>query len=423
MPNPTTQVEAALNRFRQLGDVTDLQRQAAAMTQLTVMPANSHIHLPPNFSAFSSVHQAVDLATQQGIRLLGISNYYDYTVYGPFSELAVAGNIFPVYGTELIGMIPQLRDSGTRLNDPGNPGKIYICGKGITGLLKPSEKAEHWLDVIRSHDKQRMTEMIARVSKVFTQLGLDIELTFDQVVDGITKRYDCPRKTVWLQERHIAEAFEIALSDKLPADEFLPTLEKLLGKPSQAGGPQDTAVIQGELRSALMKAGKPAFVEEQFINLEAALELIEGLDGIACYPVLADGANPLCEFEQNPEKLAEKLKSLGFKAAELIPIRNAPDKLDHYTKALRRAGLIVTAGTEHNTPDLLPIMPRCSDGSEISQELQTIFWEGACVVAAHQYLKLNDQPGYAADDTGFNNEHIQSMARLGEIVMKHYVTN
>ena len=49
---------------------------------------NSHIHLPPNFSAFNSVQQAIDLASQQSVGVLGVSNYYDYDVYGQFVELA-----------------------------------------------------------------------------------------------------------------------------------------------------------------------------------------------------------------------------------------------------------------------------------------------------------------------------------------------
>ena len=29
-------------------------------------------------------------------------------------------------------MQADLRDAGVKVNDPGNPGKTYICGKGIT---------------------------------------------------------------------------------------------------------------------------------------------------------------------------------------------------------------------------------------------------------------------------------------------------
>ena len=29
-------------------------------------------------------------------------------------------------------MQADLRDAGIKVNDPGNPGKTYLCGKGIT---------------------------------------------------------------------------------------------------------------------------------------------------------------------------------------------------------------------------------------------------------------------------------------------------
>lgn len=419
MSDPTQQVDAALNRFRQLGDQAPLQQEATNVAELAVAPANSHVHLPPNFSAFSSVDQAVTLASEQGLAVLGVSNYYDYTVYGPFSEMAVKQGIFPLYGTELIGMMPELRDKGERLNDPGNPGKIYICGKGITGLQKPSEKAEHWLDTIRSNDKQRMAKMIELVSGVFQSHGLDVTLTFDQIVSDIATRYGCPAATVWLQERHIAEAFEKALNANISEAELPAVLEKLLGKPSKAASANDAATIQGELRSALMKAGKPAFVEEQFIELEGAMELIYGLQGIPCYPVLADGADPMCEFEQDPVQLAERIKALGFLAAELIPIRNSPQVLREFTQAFHDAGLIVTAGTEHNTPDLIPMMPTCKDGSEIAPDLQAIYWQGACCIAAHQYLKLNGEPGCTGVE--LSTTTIADLAKLGQVVMQRYV--
>ena len=85
--------------------------------------------------------------------------------------------------------------------------------------------------------------------------------------------------------------------------------------------------------------------------------------------------------------------------AEFIPVRNTPDVLARYVRAMRAAGLFVTAGTEHNTLDLLPLAPTCLGGAPIPDDIQDIFWEGACVVAAHQYLTLNGRPGFV-DDRG-----------------------
>ena len=48
---------------------------------------NAHIHLPPNFSAFETVSQAVGLAADQSVKVLGANNYYDYTVYTEMARL------------------------------------------------------------------------------------------------------------------------------------------------------------------------------------------------------------------------------------------------------------------------------------------------------------------------------------------------
>ena len=59
---------------------------------------NTHIHLPPNFSAFDTVEQAVRLASEQSLTVLGASNYYDYRVYREFSDRCGANGITPLYG-------------------------------------------------------------------------------------------------------------------------------------------------------------------------------------------------------------------------------------------------------------------------------------------------------------------------------------
>ena len=93
---------------------------------------------------------------------------------------------------------------------------------------------------------------------------------------------------------------------------------------------------------------------------------------------------------------------------------------------MRGAGLVLTAGTEHNTRDMLPIEPTCIDGRPIADEIREIFWEGACVVAAHQYLVMRGEPGYV-DLQGRPNasfatteERITAFRTLGAAVILQY---
>src|SRR5579862_1387552 len=116
-------VEDALKELRDIGSVAGLKDLAMkGLAPATRPRVNSHIHLPPNFSAFTTVQQAVDLAGEQGVGVLGVSNYYDYDVYGQFIRLARKRGIFPLFGLEIICMIDELRTAGVKINDPGNPG-------------------------------------------------------------------------------------------------------------------------------------------------------------------------------------------------------------------------------------------------------------------------------------------------------------
>ena len=122
--------------------------------------SNAHVHLPPNFSAFESVAQAVDLAASQDVRILGASNYYDFSIYESFTERSLARGIYPMFGLEVIALLDDVKRAGILINDPGNPGRMYLCGKGITKFENPTTEARQLLDRIRRSDEERMRKMV-----------------------------------------------------------------------------------------------------------------------------------------------------------------------------------------------------------------------------------------------------------------------
>lgn len=422
-----SQVETALNALRDIGTIGELKDLAGKGYAPAKRPAvNSHIHLPPNFSAFNTVQQAVDLTAEQGVGVLGVSNYYDYEVYGQFIDLARKRKIYPLFGLEIICMIDALRTAGVKINDPGNPGKMYICGKGITRFAKMTPDGSRLLNLIRKNDSTRMDAMVRATEGVFAQRGLPTSMTTDAVIDMIVRRHGSARQTVYLQERHIAQAFQEASFTKVPTAHRIEKLNAVFGAATKAKNADDSVTVQNDLRSYLMKSGKPAFVDETFIGFEDAYMLIHELGGYACYPTLADGNAPICPFEDPVEKLIQNIKERNIHTAEFIPVRNAPDVLSKYVKAMRVAGLAITAGTEHNTLDLIPIEPTCKGGVPIPEDLKQIFWEGACVAAAHQYLTLNGEMGFV-DGSGKPNpiyksaeDRIAAFARLGAAVIRKY---
>jgi hypothetical protein len=421
-----SKVTNALDALRKLGTPAEIRALAErGYGPKTPPPVNSHIHLPPNFSAFDSVDQALSLAAEQRIGVLGVSNYYDYDVYGEFVELARSRGIFPLFGLEIISMQAELRDAGIKVNDPGNPGKTYLCGKSITQFDRMSPAAAQLLATIRKNDSERMAAMTSRMGDAFRSRGFVSDINEASVVDMIVTRHGSPRSTVYLQERHISQAFQESLFRGVQPEDRVALLSELCGAAVKVANSNDHVAVQNELRSHLMKAGKPAFVEEQFLSFEEARRLVLELGGIPSYPVLADGASPVCQFEADPYALIRELQSHGVYAAEWIPVRNSTRVLEEYVPKMRAAGLAVTAGTEHNTLDLIAFDPAAKD-CPLPESIRAIFWEGACVAAAHQFLSLHGECGYVDRDGHPNARYnsadarIRQLAKIGAAVIQRY---
>ena len=404
------------------GTVADVKTAAKADPALSKKIAfNSHIHLPPNFSAFETVEQAVTLAAEQNVNILGCGNYYDFSVYKLFTEQCLQKDIFPLFGTEIIALETNLQQQNIRINDPGNPGKYYVCGKGICRFDSFSHRAKELIGRIRRNDAQRMHNMAEKMNRVFAEHGVQTGLDDAAVIQRVVKRHNCDAETVTLQERHLAQAFQEVFFEKVPAAQHIEKLTEVFGAVPKAK-PDDAVGIQNEIRSCLMKAGKPCFVAETFVNLTEAKELILELGGIPCYPVLADGAKERCEYETPLNTLLENLKTNHYAMAEFIPIRNKPDVLSEYVSAIRKAGIVVVAGTEHNTLDLLPIAPTCTSGASIPDDVQAIFLEGVCVLVAHQFLCAHGEPGFVQsyNETKDKEALIQQFETIGTVVLNRY---
>jgi hypothetical protein len=357
---------------------------------------NTHVHFPPNFSAFATVEDAVAAAAAEGAGAVGISNFFDQQVYARFAERAAAAGVVALYGLEFITLDEGLAAEGIRVNDPANPGRMYLCGKGISPFREKSATAARIAAEIREGNDQRAAGMVARLADWFAGCGLDTGLTADVIAADVAASADVPVEWVSLQERHVAQAFQRALA-RLPHDERAAVLERAYGGASRVDL-EDAVALQGELRSRLIKVGTPGFVPEVPLSFADAYRYVLEMDGIPTYPTLADGVSPVCPFEDPAERLAAELLERRIYAAELIPIRNTSACVDAYVKAFTDAGIVVMAGTEHNTLDRIPIEVACVDGP-VSEYARQAFWEATCVVAAHQHEVARGRPGYV-DATG-----------------------
>lgn len=371
---------------------------------------NTHVHVPPNFSAFRSVEDAVGFAAAEGVRALGISNFHDVHVYKRFARSAEAARIVPLFGVEFVSVLEGSMRDGTRINDPSNPGRMYLCGKGVDPFAELTPVAATLASAVRTADRARMGTMVPLLRACFNAAGLETSLTAENIAEEVAERAEVPSHWVVLQERHIAQAFQEALFLRMPPERRPIVLAKVFGGPAGASV-DDPIAVQTEIRARLMKAGRPAFVAESPVSFEDAYRLVLEMNGIPCYPTLADGSDPICPWEMPADALAARLLELGIFAAELIPGRNQPSVVDGYVTAFQEAGIIVMAGTEHNTQARIPIEPRCADGTRPSEMALAAFWEGTCIVAAHQHLRTLGQPGYVDGAGRLNPDFVDAMTR------------
>ena len=378
---------------------------------------NLHIHTPYSFSGFTSIREAVRLALEQGVSVLGISDFNTTKGYESFTDECQKAGIFPVYCIETIALSIEAQRSGIRWNDPGNPGRIYFCGKGLRHPVENARNAQEVLFRIAQALEKQVREMIHEVNAHLASVIPEIRLDYDHIRDTMTEGT--------VRERHVAKALQQVIAKAFPdAAGRAKALKNLYGTESQIDVTDDVA-LQNELRSNLLKAGKVAFVEESpeaYLSVDEVRSLILEMGGIPCYPVLASASKDQnTEIERDPETLCREILQRDVYCTEFIPARNDMELLREYVSVFKKNGVILTAGTEHNTPRMEPMVPACRGGVELDAELKEEFWRGACVVVAHQYLTGIGRPGYVDEAGKRTGEEIGRLESIGEAVITYYL--
>jgi hypothetical protein len=63
----------------------------------------------------------------------------------------------------------------------------------------------------------------------------------------------------------------------------------------------------------------------------------------------------------------------------------------------------------------------CSGGVELDADLERIGYEGACILAAHQYLVAKGEEGYLDADGVAKMKKYDEFAKLGNAVIAHFI--
>ncbi len=379
------------------------------------MLVNAHLHTPYSFSAFRDIDDALDRAKAEGVQVVGINDFYTAQGYGEWAIGCEKRGLYPLFGIEFIALDQEDQQAGLRVNDPANPGRTYLSGKGLICPFHLPEPHASLLKSVVSETNKQVEEMSEKLNKLLERTGFGFKLDLEWITCKLTKGL--------IRERHLAKALRIKLFEFYENDgeKIKVALEKLFGGKSLKSAVDNIAGMENEIRSNLLKAGGAAFVPEEvaaFLPVQMVRDIIVAAGGIPTYPFLADDSNGnYTDFESNLEKATQRLLERGFHSVEFITTRNDVALLEEYASYLHEQGFVVTFGSEHNTPAMEPVKLFARGGVPLTPRLKQINWEGACVIAAHQHVVSQGLEGYVDSngkaDRGQRNEFV----KLGEKVI------
>lgn len=386
--------------------------------RMEVVDVNAHLHTPYSFSAFDSIPQAARMAAEQGVKVVGINDFYSMDGYAEWDRETRARKLYPLFNIEFISLNSEDQAAGVRVNDPNNPGRTYISGKGLAFPVKLSGEPAAQLAAVKKESNLQVAAMCEKVTGLFK--ALEAEFGWDEATirEKLTKGS--------LRERHLAKAIRLAVARLYPDAEAQKAFyEKLFGGKALKSDIAADAKVENEIRGNLLKAGGAAFVPETpeaFLPMATVRSIILAAGGIPTYPFLADDAKGgFTDFEGNLEKAAATLKARGFYSVEFITTRNSVEVLEKYCNYLWDNGFVVTLGSEHNTPAMEPIKLAARGGVDLTPRLKQLNYWGACITAAHQKLVADGFEGYLDADGRPNLKYRDKFILMGDRIIKEAI--
>lgn len=377
---------------------------------------NAHLHTPYSFSAFDTISQALDMAVSEHVKVAGINDFYTTDGYSEWAGNCVSRKIFPLFNIELISLNREDQAAGIKVNDPNNPGRTYLSGKGLAYPAKLDEPFASTLESVRKESNLQVQSMCEKLNEHLEVCAAGFELNYDSIRESLTKGM--------VRERHLAKALRekissLGLSDK---EQEIFYRKIFQGKPLQSDI-TDAAAVENEIRGNLLKAGGAAFIPENpqaFLDMEIVCDIIRNAGGIPTYPFLADDSKGnFTEFEHPKEKVIDILRERNICSVEFITTRNTLAVLEEYAGYFHQQGFIVTMGTEHNTPAMEPLELFAGNKTPLSKMLLDINYEGACVTAAHQYLNATEGEGYLDKNGKPDLSNRESYVELGKALIEY----
>jgi hypothetical protein len=409
-----------MNKINSFPGRAELLKWLENQDKLDLRDVNGHLHTPFSFSAFENITQAFEMAQAEQVDVLGINDFYVTDGYQEFHGLAVKYNKFPMFNIEFISLNRQFQQENTRVNDPNNPGRTYFSGKGLSFPTRLENPYLSKLNNLITESQRQVKEMIDKTSLWLGEINAGFSLDYQNVKKKFAQEL--------VRERHIAKAIRIEAENKYPVlNDRVDFYTRLFSGSIPKSDIQQASEIEIEIRNNLLKSGGKAFVEEDekaFLPVEEVKNLILQMGGIPCYPVLLDDSKGnFTDFEKDWEKMANYLLEKEIYCIELIPVRNKFEILREFVSYFRSRGFMITFGTEHNAPGLIPVKVTCSGNVPFDDFLRTVGYEGSCVIAAHQYLTCKGMQGYVDSVGKADTTKYQDFVTLGKAVIEYWIRN
>jgi hypothetical protein len=390
-----------------------------SMPEPEVPHVNGHIHTPYSFSSFFSMAQIFEQALEENVRVLGINDFFMADGYHDFYELAYGNRIFPMFNIEIVGLMPEEQYKKFRINDPNNPGRTYISGKGLDFPFELDPALECMLHNIRYENQIHTKEIIENANRIIQEIDLHLALKYSEIKRLFAKDF--------VSERHVSRAIRALVYARYPkSPERKDFLNRLCGKMGFTADLDDLAGVENEIRAKLLKSGGRAYVPEDssaFLPIPEVLEIILNAGGIPCYSVLLDDESGQCtEYEANKQILHNELIAYGIHCIEFLPYRNDVEILRNYVDFFQENGFVITFGTAHSTPDNKPLRVTTRDGNFLDEELAAISHEGASIIAAHQYLRSKGEQGYLDIEGKPRKEKMNEFIKLGKAIIQKFIS-
>jgi hypothetical protein len=291
--------------------------QSNSKHKVQEVSVNAHLHTPYSFSAFDTLTDALNRAVAENVKVVGINDFYSMDGYKEWNDGCIQRKLFPLFNIEFISLQEEDQAAGIRVNDPNNPGRTYLSGKGLACPPVLPEPYASQLARVCAETHEQVKQMCAKLNELLAEQQTGIVLDFEWIEKNLTGGS--------IRERHLAKALRMKAYETF-GEENQETLTafftKLFGGKPLKSKLSNVAGVENEIRGNLLKSGGAAFVAETpaaFLPMEDVRKIILAAGGIPTYPFLADDANGnFTQFEADVRATAAELKKRGIFSVEFI---------------------------------------------------------------------------------------------------------